>query len=128
MMTEFLLTAPDGGEVCGADCGILPNDPQLTLRSQVVVVPRVSGTTVPAAALHTRADGTAYVVTDAGEVDVTIKGSGQGVAVVEGVPPGTRVQVVSGEAPAASGRPGTEQPTTERTRDPAGESTDGSGR
>ena len=92
--TTFELMAPDGGEVCGDECGVLPNDSQVTLRSQVVIVPRVEGTTVPAAAVHTRADGTAYVITDGGQVDVIVQGSGQGVVVVEGdgVEPGTRVQ------------------------------------
>lgn len=94
--TTFELTAPDGGEVCGEACGVLPNDAQVTLRSEVVIVPQVEGTTVPAAAVATRADGTAYVVTDSGEVEVTVAGSGQGVAVLEGIEPGTRVQVLDG--------------------------------
>lgn len=74
---------------------MLPNDPQVTLRSAVVIVPRVEGTTVPAAAVRSAADGRTYVVTESGEVDVTVLGSGQGVAVVEGqgITPGTRVQV-----------------------------------
>lgn len=94
--TTFTLTAPDGGEVCGEECGVLPNDAQVTLRSDVVIVPRIEGTTVPAAAVRTSADGTAYVVTQEGEVEVGVRGSGQGVAVVDGVEPGTRVQVLGG--------------------------------
>lgn len=110
--TTFTLSAPDGGEVCGEECSVLPNDPQVTLRSQVVIVPRVEGTTVPAAAVHTRADGSAYVITDAGEVDVVVRGSGQGVAVVEGdgVEPGTRVQVTGGQG---GGAPAPPQPAPE---------------
>ncbi|AXH97541.1 peptidoglycan-binding domain-containing protein [Ornithinimicrobium avium] len=94
--TTFTLTAPGGGEVCGEECGVLPNDAQVTLRSDVVIVPRVEGTTVPAAAVRTRPDGTAYLVTEDGEVEVGVRGSGQGVAVVDGVEPGTRVQVLGG--------------------------------
>ncbi|GGK66128.1 peptidoglycan-binding domain-containing protein [Ornithinimicrobium pekingense] len=94
--TTFELTAPDGGEVCGEECGALPKDAQVTLRSEVVIVPRVEGTTVPAAAVRTRADGTAYVITPSGEVDVTMAGSGQGLVVVRGIDPGTRVQVLDG--------------------------------
>ena len=97
--TEFGLTAPDGGPVCGEECESLPGDAQVTLRSEVVVVPRVEGVTVPAAAVRTRADGTAYVTTDDGEIDVQVRASGGGVAVVDGVEAGTRVQVL-GEAPA----------------------------
>lgn len=94
--TTFTLAAPDGGEVCDEECSVLPNDAQVTLRSEVVVVPRVEGTSVPAAAVRTRADGTAYLVTQAGDVEVTVRGSGQGVAVVEreGLGPGTRVRVL----------------------------------
>lgn len=97
--TTFTLAAPDGGEVCDPDCGVFPNDEQVTLRSRVVVVPEVSGITVPASAVHTRADGSAYVITDVGEVDVVVRGSGQGVAVVEGegIEPGTRIQVADGQ-------------------------------
>ncbi|MGO0576455.1 peptidoglycan-binding domain-containing protein [Ornithinimicrobium panacihumi] len=103
--TTFTLTAPDGGEVCGEECGVLPNDAQVTLRSRVVVVPEVSGTTVPAAAVRSRPGGGTYVVTAAGEVDVTVAGSGQGIAVIEPtggeLGPGTRVQVTGdGTAPA----------------------------
>ncbi len=94
--TTFQLTGPDGGEVCGGECGVLPNDAQVTLRSEVVIVPQVEGTTVPAAAVRTRADGTAYVITDSGEVDVAVTGSGQGIAVVDGIEAGTRVQVLDG--------------------------------
>lgn len=116
--TTFSLTAPDGGEVCGEECDVLPNDAQVTLRSQVVIVPRVEGTTVPAAALHTRPDGSAYVVTEGGEVDVTVLGSGQGVAVVEGagVEPGTQVQVVGGQ-----GAPAPQQPAPQPAEDDAGD-------
>lgn len=123
--TTFTLTAPDGGEVCGEECDVLPTDAQVTLRSRVVVVPEVAGTTVPAAAVHTRPDGTAYLVTEAGEVDVEVTGSGQGVAVVEGsgVEPGTRVQVAS-EAGTGMSQPAPQQPAPEQ---PAPAPGDGSG-
>ena len=90
--------------MCGDDCGVLPNDAQVTLRSAVVIVPKVEGTTVPAAAVRTAPDGRTFVVTDAGEVDVTVRGSGQGVTVVEGIEPGARVQV-TGQG-AGMGQPG----------------------
>ncbi len=93
--TEFELTAPDGGPVCADACGTLPGDAQVTLRSQVIIVPELSGPAVPAAAVHTRADGTAYVIAQDGERDVTVLGSGGGIAVVQGVQPGARVQVLA---------------------------------
>ncbi len=104
--TEFELAAPDGGPVCGEECGTLPGDAQVTLRSEVVIVPPVEGVGVPAAAVQTRADGTAYVVTEAGEQEVTVRGSGQGIAIVDGVEAGTRVQVLDGGAPGPPGDEG----------------------
>ena len=116
--TTFTLSAPDGGEVCGQDCGVLPNDAQVTLRSAVVIVPKVEGVTVPAAAVRAAPDGRTYVVTEAGEVDVTVRGSGQGVAVVEGagVSSGTRVQVIGegagSQAPSSPQQPAPQEPSS----------------
>lgn len=109
--TELDLVAPDGGPVCGEACGTLPGDAVVTLRSEVVVVPRVEGPAVPAAAVRSRADGTAYVVTESDEVAVEVLGSGGGVAIVEGVEVGTQVQVLGGDpgsvpAPAPDLEPG----------------------
>lgn len=94
--TEFELTAPDGGPVCGQDCGVLPGDAEVTLRSAVVIVPQIEGVGVPAVAVRTRADGTAYVITRDGEQEVTVAGSGQGIAIVDGIETGTEVQVLGG--------------------------------
>ncbi|WP_298750323.1 peptidoglycan-binding domain-containing protein [uncultured Serinicoccus sp.] len=107
--TVFELTAPGGGPVCGEDCGVLPGDEQVTVRSEVVVVPRVEGLSVPAAAVRTRADGSAYVVTEDGGVDVVVAGSGQGVAIVEGegLVEGLRV-LVAGDPVQAPGDGGDE--------------------
>lgn len=103
---EFTLVGPDGGEVCGEHCDRLPLDAQITLRSQVVVVPRVSGVAVPGAAVRSNPDGSTTVITESGPVPVTVKGSGQGLAVVEGIELGTRVQL-TGQAPA----PATQAPS-----------------
>lgn len=110
----FMLTAPDGGDVCGSDCDALPTDAQVTLRSEVVVAPEVTGITVPAVAVRTGADGSAYVVTDTGDVQVRVLGSGQGVVVIEAddIDEGTQVQV-TGESAAggpAPGQPAPDQP------------------
>lgn len=101
--TELSLAGPDGGLVCGDACDTLPGDAQVTLRSEVVIVPHIEGTAVPAAAVHTRADSSAYVITESGETEVTVAGSGGGVAIVDGIEVGTRVQALVGTA-------GTEQP------------------
>jgi hypothetical protein len=69
----------------------------VTLRSEVVIVPQIEGIGVPAAAVRTRADGTAYVITRDGEQQVTVAGSGQGIAIVEGIDAGVEVQVLGGD-------------------------------
>ncbi|MEZ5086738.1 MAG: peptidoglycan-binding domain-containing protein [Tessaracoccus sp.] len=91
---EIDLTGADGGEVCGDSCEVLPTDETVTLRSQVIVVPHVEGVGVPAAAVQSRADGTTFVTTPSGEADVTVRGSGQGLAIVEGIETGTPGQVL----------------------------------
>lgn len=108
--TEFELVAPDGGPVCGDACDTLPGDAQVTLRSEIVIVPRIEGTAVPASAVHTRADGTAYVVTESGETEVTVRGSGGGIAIVEGIDVGTQVQALAGTTPAPTPQPVPEAP------------------
>ncbi|WP_120005229.1 peptidoglycan-binding domain-containing protein [Nesterenkonia muleiensis] len=92
---EYQLTGPDGGEVCGEHCDELPADAQLSLRSSVVVSPPVEGPAIPAAAVRTAGDGDTYVETRDGEVQVEVLGSGQGVAIIEGVDEGTEVRVFS---------------------------------
>ena len=93
-VTEFVLTNPEGGPVCGDLCDQLPADEQVSLRSSVIVVPEVAGPAIPAAALHTRIDGTTYVITADGEQPVTVRSSGDGIAVVDGLSVGARVRVL----------------------------------
>lgn len=103
--TELELTAPGGGPVCAETCDTLPGDAQVTLRSEVVIVPAIEGTAVPAAAVHSRADGTTYVITAGGQSPVTVRGSGGGIAIVDGIAVGTQVQVI-----ADAGNPGSPAP------------------
>jgi peptidoglycan hydrolase-like protein with peptidoglycan-binding domain len=97
------LTAPAGGPVCGADCGLVAPGSDVSILAQVSVVAPATGPAVPVAALRTQPDGSArvLVVNDAGvrsERTVTVLGSQDGVAVVEGVALGERVQVLAGGA------------------------------
>jgi peptidoglycan hydrolase-like protein with peptidoglycan-binding domain len=96
---RFALSAPGGGPVCGQDCEALPVQERTTLRARVTVVPEVSGPAVPVAAVHTDPDGTAWVRSaDGARREVTVLGSSGGVAVVDGLAVGDRVQVVGGGA------------------------------
>lgn len=106
--TEFTLAAPDGGTVCGKQCGTLPAGVEtIYLLSSVSIVPAVSGPGVPVAAVITKPDGSTVVMV-VGQDDsrterpVTVKGSQDGIAVVEGLRVGERVQVF-GSTPATPG-------------------------
>lgn len=91
---ELVLTAADGGSVCADECEVLPADESLSLLSEVQVVPAVSGPAVPSAAVHTRPDGTAYVVLEDGDsVPVDVLATGQGIAIVDGAPVGEHVRL-----------------------------------
>jgi hypothetical protein len=94
--TQYVLTGPDGKEVCTNQCATLPTDAQVTLSSSVVIVPKVTGIGVPAGAVRTSPEGATYVVTETGRVDVSVRGSSQGVAVIDGLDEGVRVQVFAG--------------------------------
>lgn len=92
--TILSLSAPGGGLVCGKDCAGLPALTKTQLRSEVIVVPAVSGPAVPVAAIRTKADGSAVVLDANGtEKKVTVKASASGVAIIDGVPVGAKVRV-----------------------------------
>jgi peptidoglycan hydrolase-like protein with peptidoglycan-binding domain len=108
--TVMRLANADGGPVCQDDCGRLPPDEQVSLRAQAVVVPEVTGPAVPVAAVRTSTGGGAYVVTvDGSRRDVEVRGSGQGLAVLQGVEVGDTVAVTSSEPgdPASAGQAST---------------------
>ena len=97
-MILFTLTAPDGSVVCGDQCDELPaGQATVYLLSQVSVVPPVTGPGVPVAAIVTQPDGSTIVYVDANGVRtsraVTVLGSQNGIAVVDGVQVGEQVQV-----------------------------------
>lgn len=108
----FTLTAEDGGPVCGSDCGKLGGAVERNLPSTVLIVPPATGPAVPVAALQTDASGRASVRVVAadgtrGERPVVVKGSQDGVAIVEGVRVGERVVALAGgqQAPQPSATP-----------------------
>ena len=121
--TVHRLSAPDGGPVCGDDCAVVATGAELSILSKVAVVPPASGPAVPVAAVITGPDGSASVtVVDAAgsrsRRPVTVVGSQDGVAVVDGVQVGERVQVLAasgtgqagGAVPGGAAPGGTETP------------------
>lgn len=104
--TKLILTSPKGGAVCAKDCALLAGLEEVFILSQVQVVPPASGPAVPVAAITTTPDGSTHVqvVADDGAREirtVRVLGSQDGVAVVDGVTVGERVQVI-GDDPASS--------------------------
>ncbi len=97
---KWILSAPAGGVVCADQCGSLPAAEELSLLADVMVSAPVTGPGVPVAAITTKPDGsTVVLVADAGqertERPVTVLGSQDGIAVVEGLSVGERVQVIA---------------------------------
>lgn len=94
---DYVLTGLGGGEVCGSECDVLPPDSFISLPSSVNIVPHTEGVGVPAVAVRTATDGSTYVVTKYGDIPVAVRGSGQGIVIVDGIDVGTQVQVTSSE-------------------------------
>lgn len=88
---DLIVTGPDGGSLCGGDCARWVSFTQPTdFSAEIVVVPETVGPVVPVGAIGLDAGNQPFVTTAEGErVDVTIVESAQGVAVVQGVEPGT---------------------------------------
>lgn len=92
--TVLTLEHASGGPVCGADCAELPPDEELGLRAQAQVVPDVTGPAVPAVAVRTAVDGGTYVtLEDGSRREVQVRGSGQGLVIVDGLDEGEHVEV-----------------------------------
>ena len=87
-----------GGVVCGADCAhALPLGRSSVVALQVVVVPYTQGLIVPVSAISTDPGGQPVVTTETGEVlPITVLAAHGGLAVVDGVAIGTRIQVFGG--------------------------------
>lgn len=107
------LASPSGGLPCGDECAELPPDDSLSLLSSIEVVPQTTGTAVPAAAVHTAADGGTYVLMqDDSRRPVTVKASSNGLVIVDGVAEGESVWALgdsdsdSAVAPGGDGRSG----------------------
>ncbi|MDO5081202.1 peptidoglycan-binding protein [Buchananella hordeovulneris] len=91
-VVPYLLTAPDGGTVCGNQCNLLPPEPTVSLLGEVEIVPQQEGLAVPLAALTLGTDGTATVtVQEAGgprQTQVQVLTVADGVALVSGLAAG----------------------------------------
>lgn len=120
------LGAPTGGSVCGEECGVIPLGKAVNIPSQITVIPPVSGAAVPVAAIVTNPDRTTKVIVVDGETRsdrlVKVLGSENGLAVVEGVEVGERVQVLAGKGAEGTSNPGGGTTGNTQTASPGGQS------
>lgn len=95
----LVLSAPDGGLLCGERCGEVPRDPTVaTYRAERVVVPSVTGAAVPTSAVQTAGDGATFVTSPQGErLPVEVQAQGDGLTVLEGVAVGAEVRLVGSD-------------------------------
>lgn len=92
--TALVLAGADGGPVCGTDCAAVPTDQASVWGAEVTLVPRVDGLVVPVSGLRTDPDGNTSVLEAGGEQrPVEVIASADGLAVIEGIPEGTMVQL-----------------------------------
>lgn len=93
------ITSPTGGLVCTDACSQLPVQSNLSLLTEVLVVPAATGPVVPVSAIQTSPEGTTSVtVMKSGaeaQQQVAVQQIADGLAVVEGVENGTTVKVFS---------------------------------
>lgn len=92
---HLALAAPDGGPVCGKECGLLPAQETVSLMADIALVPSATGPGVPAAAVHTDDAGATYVnLPDGTREPVTVVAAGDGIAVIDGLDVGDVVLVL----------------------------------
>jgi len=96
---SLVLTAPDGGPVCGAGCTVPFTTDSLRYPAKVILAAEVAGPMVPLAALGTDASGSSYLVAPSGELlAVTVLATDGSRAVVDGVRPGDVVRLLGAES------------------------------
>ncbi|MFQ5523649.1 MAG: peptidoglycan-binding protein [Acidimicrobiia bacterium] len=94
---DLVLSGADGGPVCGVVCADWVDLSDRTLfQAEIVVIPETSGPVVPVAAISTDPGNQPHLtLADGSLVPVTIVESANGLAVVEGVEPGTEILIPS---------------------------------
>lgn len=96
---DLILAGPDGGSLCGDECARWVSVDQATdFGVEIVVIPQVSGPAVPVAGIVTGPANETFVITSSGqEVPVEVVESTAGIAIVEGIDPGTVIQLPFGD-------------------------------
>lgn len=96
---DLILAGADGGPVCGAECGEWVGlDGRSLFRADIIVIPETTGPIVPVGAISTDAGNAPSVtLTDESLVPVVIVESANGLAVVDGLDPGTEILLPAAE-------------------------------
>lgn len=89
----LVLEGTGGGPICADRCGeLLPAPGPANVSVDIVVVPSTTGPAVPVAAVKTDPGGDPYVTTEDGrDVPVEVRASHGGLAVVQGIEPGSTI-------------------------------------
>lgn len=86
---SLILEGPDGGSLCGDDCGEVSLRGQSSFPAEIVVVPETEGPVVPVGAVGSLPDGSTVVtLQDGSQVPVTVVAAADGLAVVDGIEAG----------------------------------------
>lgn len=98
---DLVLTAPDGGPVCGETCtDWIPPAGRTSFPAEIVVIPETTGPVVPLAAIVTDPGGTHSVqLVDGSVVEIKVVASTGGLAVVRGIEAGDVVVLPFAEPP-----------------------------
>ena len=88
---DLILVGSNGGSVCGDICeGWVSLDARNDYRSEIIVIPRTDGPVVPVAAIGSDPGGSPFLTLENGStVPIVVVEAANGIAVVEGVEPGT---------------------------------------
>lgn len=90
--TTLKLIAPNGASVCADSCPVVDAGGSVTTTATLQVVPPAVGPAVPVAAINQSNNGRATVTLEGGRtVEVTVRSSQNGVAIVDGLAIGDRV-------------------------------------
>lgn len=92
---DLFLAGADGSSLCAPDCAMWVDlENRTDFRAQIVVIPDTTGPVVPVAAITTDAGNQPSVTLQDGTgVAVTIVESANGIAVVDGIEPGTVIRL-----------------------------------
>lgn len=90
---ELTLRSMSSRPICRDSCGAIPVTGNTRLSSKVVTLPTVRGLTIPVAAISSGQDGLHVIDKSGKTVSVTVLGSADGVAVVEGLEEGQVVRI-----------------------------------